>query len=207
MSQTAVKNVSNNPISLPTPFSGLLRPGELFVIAAAASDVVSWLGGADVVRGVLDVAAVSSIQAPGAQASLAAGIQKRTVTVAAADLQALAGGVQSKAFNMGAVLPSNAKIVGGTIEALTLFDDATHGTWQVKVGEAVGANSLCIDKNIAAGSGTTAPLPFQSGMFQNGCLPAMPISGQVAATIHASVDLNTATAGSITVSVYFYVMP
>jgi hypothetical protein len=132
------------------------------------------------------------------QAALASGlgaIQKSTATLAFAALAALGAGVKTKSVPLGAALPTGSRIVGYSIDAMTGFDDATHGNFGVEVGVA-GSNDVMATTSVKAGA-TAAPKTGTAASL--GYLGA-PAVGTPTMLLTGSVDLNTTTAGSVTVT-------
>lgn len=128
----------------------------------------------------------------------------RTVTIAYTDFAALAGGVKTKDYDVGAALPAAAILVGPPrLSGLTEFDDATHGTFAVTVGTSAGGTQIGTSESVAAG---VSGFPKLMTAGANGFATADAASAQLSARITSSVDLNTATAGAVTITVY-YVVP
>lgn len=137
-------------------------------------------------------------------ASGSTGVVKRTVTITQADdLAGLGAGVKTltKALGGGAV-PANAHFLGTVVSLGTLLDDATHGTYSVKVGSASDDDAIIGSVNVAAGQ-TGFPKAGTAGVrgFAMGPLYAETTN----AILTSSVDLNTATAGSITIDLFYLV--
>jgi hypothetical protein len=144
----------------------------------------------------------------GALQELAAGsisVQKRTVTIAFGDLSGLAGGVKTFTAAMGSALPANARFVGVTIGegTFTGFDDGGGGgTATLKVGSVSSDTNAVSTVNVATG---------QSGFPKAGTAGARgfdmaPLFAEVYNTILTSNhDLNTFTAGSVVVNLFFTV--
>ena len=129
---------------------------------------------------------------------------KRTVTIAqVADLAGLGAGVKTFDKNVGAVLPANARILGATLETVTDFDDATHGTYTTIVGTSAGGTQIGTSINVAAGQ-TGFPKAFTAGAGGFAYCPQG--AAQLTARITSSVDLNTATAGTMIVNVFYLVL-
>lgn len=131
------------------------------------------------------------------------GVQHQTVTITqAADLAGLAGGVTSFDKDLGAALPANAHILGFSTSLTTGFDDATHATYTAKAGGA-GSTDLFSALNVTTGQ---TGFPKQGTVGALGFPMAPQGSQQLVVNISSTVDLNTATAGSMTVDVFFVVI-
>lgn len=135
----------------------------------------------------------------------ATAVVKRTVTITLANLTALLAGNKDQKFNVGAALPTNARVVGVDVGegTFTGFDNGGGGgTCTVKVGQNANSDDVMGAVNIATG---------QTGFPKQGTLGALgyrmaPLSGaQVTARIESNVDLNTATAFNLVVNVFYVV--
>lgn len=132
-------------------------------------------------------------------------IQKRTVTIGFADFAALLAGVKTFDVNLGAALPANARLLAPpSLRTWTGFDDAAHGTYVAKVGTSVGGNEIATDQSVAAGQ---AGFPKIMSAGAAGFAGMVESAAQVHVRITSSVDLNTATAGAVTVDLLFTVLP
>jgi hypothetical protein len=135
-------------------------------------------------------------------AGAGAGIVKQSATITqAADLAGLGAGAKTFDKNIGAALPAGARYVIVTAENVTDFDDATHGTFALVVGTSAGGNQVGTSMNVAAGQ-SGFPKAFTAGASA-GFLLAPLASAQLSVRITSSVDLNTATAGAVTVKAFF----
>jgi hypothetical protein len=143
---------------------------------------------------------------PGATASLlAAGqVQKRSVTIGFANFAALAGGVKTFDVNVGLALPVGARVIGCSSEGFTGFDDALHGTYVAVLGVTTGGNEIATSLNIAAGQ---SGFPKVMGAGAAGFVGALNSAAQLKARVTSSSDLNTATAGAITLNALFTMLP
>lgn len=151
------------------------------------------------------------IMAGGIQAQLLAASQTGEVIhqsctiTQAADLAGLLAGVKTFDKNIGAILPANARLLALIAESVTDFDDATHGTFSLTVGSAAGGNQFGTALNVAAGQ---AGFPKTFAFGASALLLGNGIAGaQASARLTSSVDLNTATVGAATVSIFFTVLP
>lgn len=129
-------------------------------------------------------------------------IQKRTGTLAFAVMSGLGGGVTTYQLALtGGALPANARVAGFSISAMTGFDDATHANFSIEIGIA-GTNDVMASTSVKAGdaaapkAGTAASL----GYF------GAPAVGTPTIKLTGAVDLNTLTAGSVTVELFFFVL-
>ncbi len=152
-------------------------------------------------------AALAAAVAAQVTANAGVGVVKRTVTLnySADDFAALSAGVKTKTKAIGAALPANARYVGHVVGSgsFTGFDDATHGTFTAKVGSSSDDDAIVSTVNVAAG---------QSGFPKAGtagvrAFAQCPLYAEVHNLIlTSSVDLNTATAGAITVDLFYLVL-
>lgn len=129
----------------------------------------------------------------------------RTVTIGFAAFAALAAGVKTYDVNLGAVLPTGAVLLAPPqLSGFTGFDDAAHGTYAAIVGTTTGGNDIATTQSVAAGQ-TNFPKVMTAGTagFPMSALGA----AQAKVRITSSVDLNTATAGAVTVSFRYAVFP
>lgn len=137
--------------------------------------------------------------------SLLGGVQKKSVAFTLAELQALANGVKTLDKNLGAVLPSNARIVSATDEGVTTFDNGGGGgTYVATIGTSAGGNQIGASMNVALGQ-TGFPKQFAAGA--QGYPFALQSGAQLSARLTSNVDLNTTTAGGATVLVFYVLVP
>ncbi len=130
------------------------------------------------------------------------GVQKRTVTLTqAADLAALGAGVKTKTKSLGAVLPAGARFLGVSLESLTGFDDGAAATYALNVGYAGAGEIVAAESVAAAASG----FPKAGTAGAQGYAGAALTAGQATVKLTSNADLNTATAGAITVTIFFAV--
>jgi hypothetical protein len=136
-------------------------------------------------------------------------VVKRTCTInyapAGDNFAALAGGVKTFSKNIGAQLPANARLVGWSIgeSVMTLFDDATHGDFGLELGIGGDANSIMASESIKAG---TTGLPTKGTAGVDGFAMRSITAQQMIAKLTSSVDLNTVTAGEISVNLFYIVL-
>ncbi len=140
-----------------------------------------------------------------ANAAAGAIIVHRQVTISQAiDLAGLAGSVKTFDANVGAVLPTNARLMGPpTLTSWTAFDDATHGTFALTVGTSAGGNQIATTQSVASGQ-TGFPKIMTAGA--GGFPMALQSAAQATCRLTSSVDLNTATGGSVIVNLFFLVL-
>lgn len=167
----------------------------------AAAVMVSAAAVADAAIAAAATAAVSTTLTTGA-------LTKRTVTLdfTADDFAGLAGGVKTKSKALGAALPANARFAGLVVGSGTFvgFDDATHGTYVLKLGSTSDDDAVLATVNVAAGQ-TAFPKLGTVGVRG---VAGFPLYAEIQNLIlTSSVDLNTVTAGAITVDLLFYVLP
>ncbi len=139
-------------------------------------------------------------------ASGAIGVVKRTVTITQADdLAGLGAGVKTltKALGGGA-LPASAHFLGVVVGSgsPTMFDDATHGTYSIKVGSASDDDGIISAVNVAAGQ-TGFPKAGTAGVRAFAMAPLY--AETTNAILTSSVDLNTATQGTVTIDLFYLV--
>jgi len=146
----------------------------------------------------------TALSAVKATADAGLGVVKRTVTITqAADLAGLGAGVMTFDKNVGIALPANARVMEATAEGVTDFDDATHGTFALTVGTSACGTQIGTSLNVAAGQ-TGFPKPFANGAGGFQFCPQG--TAQLTVRLTSSVDLNTATAGAVTVNVFYIVL-
>lgn len=63
MSKFRVRNIRDQGISLPTPYSGIIPPGEAAILEGTEAEIVSNLGGEDSIAGVLRIEAAKDSEA------------------------------------------------------------------------------------------------------------------------------------------------
>lgn len=128
-------------------------------------------------------------------------IKKATVTITqAGDLSGIAATTFAK--NLSQVLPVNARFVGVELAGFTGFDDATHASYTVSVGTSGTPTAIVNAANVAAGQGGFP----KAGTAGANAFPGSSHSAEtLQALITGGVNLNTATAGAITVNVFYFV--
>lgn len=144
----------------------------------------------------------SALQALAAgTAGAGSGVLKATCTITqAADLAGLSAGVKTFDKNVGSALPSHARIVCVTAESVTDFDDGAAGTYTMTVGTSAGGNQIGTSLNVASGQ-TGFPKQFTAGA--GGFLLCPQNSAQLTTRLTSNHDLNTATAGAVTVNAFY----
>ena len=133
-------------------------------------------------------------------------VVKRTCTIAqAADLAGLGAGVKTFSKNVGVATPANARLVGWTIGegSFVAFDDATHGNFGLELGTAGSAASIMASLSVKAGA---TGIPGKGTAGADGFEFRSIASTQFVAKLTSSVDLNTATAGSVVVNLFYLVL-
>lgn len=129
-------------------------------------------------------------------------IQKRTGTLGFATMSGLAGGVTTYQLALtGGALPANARVAGFSIAAMTGFDDATHANFDAELGIA-GANDVMASTSVKAGAAAAPKAGTAASLGYFGA----PAVGTPTIKLTGAVDLNTLTAGSITVELFFFVL-
>lgn len=120
-------------------------------------------------------------------------IQTATLTIGHADLTT-AG--TSQAFAFADALPADAIIQGAAIDVTEAFVDGGSGVFTADVGTVVGSGDELIDgADIAAIAVVGLPEGSRPIGFYGAVTPEL--------VIRADVNVNTATAGELTVSVYY----
>lgn len=121
-------------------------------------------------------------------------VQKVSTTLNLAAIQALTSGT---AFNVGAVLPANARLVGAEIIVTTPVTGGTLSAVAATVqGGADAAGSILATQSVFAAAGTFAPAGSNPYLSRGG--------QQIKATLTATGDtLAHATAGALTVNVFY----
>lgn len=127
-------------------------------------------------------------------------LQKRTVTVGHADLT---DADTSEDENIGAALPANARILGTNIKLTTPFAGIT-GPVTVDIGSSGDIDALVDGANL-----TDAAVDGQASTMPSGIAPNKHFATStqlVARFLSASGNLADASAGSVTIEVYFAVL-
>lgn len=136
------------------------------------------------------------------QSSAGVVIAKKTVTVGHADLtDAVAG--EAQVINIGTALPANARILGVEMTAITVFSGGSVASLAVDIG-GTDPDALVDGADLFTGSGTT-PRHGTPGVNPNGNLGGQ----QLTATFIPDVGhaLDALTAGSVTITVTYMVLP
>jgi hypothetical protein len=143
--------------------------------------------------------AYDTVQAATEAADTASKLQKRSVTIAFGAFSGLSGGTKTLTVaDTAGALPTGARVMGVSIESFTGFDDATHGTYTVECGVAA-TNDAMAATSVAVGAGAAPKVGTIGAKGFIGC----PVSGTFQAKITGGPDLNTATAGTVTVALLF----
>jgi hypothetical protein len=122
------------------------------------------------------------------------GLYTRTLTLGIADLTAAA---LTQAFNLGVVTPpgANSIVVGVSNSGVAVdFTDGAAGTFAVEIGNFADPNSVgTLDVDGLVG----ANFPLALGIAPFAVFGA---GAQIQATMVGSVNVNTATAGNVTIT-------
>ena len=165
----------------------------------------------DGTTGAVTMAGVAVSSATSTAAAVAAngtGILKATVTMTKANFTSLGAGVKSGAVAI-ATLPANARLVGydlGEGAGFAAWDDSTHAAWRVSIGISTAATDTMAATSCKAGdsgfpkAGTAGVLGFSMAPQGGRALVA------TVDTAAAAVDINTLTAGNVTVNVFYTVL-
>lgn len=160
--------------------------------------------------GVADAAIAAAATAAASAAVAGAALTHYSVTLdfTTDAFSALSAGVKTKTKALGALglaLPANARFAGLVVGSGTFvgFDDATHGTYVVKVGSTTDDDAILATANVAAGQ---TGFPKLGTVGVRGLL-GFPLYAEVVNLIlTSSVDLNTVTAGTLTVDLLIQVL-
>ncbi len=192
---------------LETALAAVKAKADAAAVAATLASTSSGQGASlvGVHAGATNVEAALAAVKTTADAALPASsaIQKATVTISVAgdNFAALAMGVKTFDKNIGAALPANARVLAATAEAVTAFDDnGGGGTALATIGTTAGGTQVGNVLNVALGQ-TGFPKAFQAGA--QGYLFAPAAGAQLSARVTSNHDLNTFTAGAITISVFY----
>lgn len=131
-------------------------------------------------------------------------IKYRTVTIARTELTGLAGGVMTFSKNVGSgALPSGARLIGVSFgESFTGFTDGATATYTMKLGSTSDDDAITSTINVASGQ-TGFPKAGTAGV--RGYVGAPMYAEQPALILTSDADLNTASAGSVTCTLAFFV--
>lgn len=137
-------------------------------------------------------------------ASVAATIVKRTVTITqAADLAGVADTTVTK--NIGAALPANARIIGYEVDVTTLISGGTISAATVSIGVTGTAAAIAAATSVFTGATGFPKVPTVGA---KGYLMSNVGGSQLTATVVSTGgNLSVATAGSVTVNVFYIVLP
>ncbi len=175
----------------------LARSGSMEEMTAIMVSALAFSDASDA-EGLADTIVVADAAAA-AIAVLQAGIlQKRTATIGFATVAAK-GAVASGTFNVGAVLPANARIMGVELTG-TAFAGGSVSAMALDVG---GTDADALVAAADAFTGAVFPKHGTAGINPNGNLSAQ----QLVATLTATDGLlNAITSGSVVVTVTFMVL-
>lgn len=194
-----------------------MTPASVITALATAATAVAF--NSQKLSSVADGVAVTDAATKG-QLDLVSGavtaMVKRTVTLTHADFVGVLAN-DSAAMPIGAILPANARLFGIELILNAAFTDGAGCTATVDIGGS-DANSLVEVESMVAGVSGNYPLGLSplSGIAGAGrittpgvkCYPGAAYSGQqLTATFHSNVNLDLWTAGSITINVFYVVLP
>lgn len=143
--------------------------------------------------------AASAADAVSQQQLVAASISRQSVTLNLAALQA-AGAVLTNAFNVGAVLPANARVVGAEIVVGSALNGSIGFVSAVASVEGAGdaAGSLIAAASVAT-TGTKGGIGTNPYLSRGG--------QQITTTVTlVGINLSALTAGSLTVNIFYTVI-
>lgn len=141
-----------------------------------------------------------------ATANAGVGVVHRSATITqAADLAGLGAGVKTLTKALGAALPANARYVGHVVGSGTFtgFNDPGPGTYTIKLGSSSDDDAIVATANVANGQ-TGFPKTGTAGVRAFSQCPLYAEVHNVILT--SSVDLNTSTAGALTVDLFYLVL-
>lgn len=128
-------------------------------------------------------------------------ILTKTATVAKADVDGLGAGVKTYTANVGTALPAGAQVLGCNVLIGVDFTDGAAGTYTVEVGYAEDVDAIVYVANVASST------DGNPATFTLGAAPFRPFAAgkQITVKLTSSVDLNTTTAGTFTVTLLYFV--
>lgn len=135
-------------------------------------------------------------------ANAAIALDKRTVTITEATLTDAVNG-EAQAINIGAVLPANANVLAHEVNVATLFSGGGASAVKLDIG-GTSTTALVSQMDVFTGAATGALSP-RTGAHAQGKFSAQ----QLVATFTPDVGHTLAglTAGSLTITVWFSVLP
>ena len=185
--------------------------GAVTVAQPAAAGAVPYASGAGVYTN-LPIGAPGAIcrvnagaTAPEYAAIAAFNLVHETVTLTqAGDLAGLPALQKVFTKNLGAVTAANGKLVAVVVNATVLFTDGGVATYTLEMGEAAAdTNEIRTAFDVATASAVVFPGNVDAARGVLGFDMAPCAAKQESITIRSSADLNTATAGSVTVDLYY----
>lgn len=158
-----------------------------YEVLTLISDGTNWFSAEAILRATEDQSVLNE----------AAGIHVATRTVAFGDLTDAAG---HQSFDFAAALPADAFILGSYLNVTVGFTDGVAGVFTADLGESGGDTDALLDgADIASIAKVGTPL----GVLSTGFTYA---GATLALDILATVNVNTATAGSVTARVAYFSM-
>ena len=139
------------------------------------------------------IGVANALSAAGADAKA---LQTISLNITDADLTDEDG---SQSFDFGSALPANAVILGYDIRVAEAFTDGAAGTFTLDVGISGGDLDQLVD---GAALGTIANIANAPGVRPTGRYGNITL----AATVLGSVNVDTATAGDVTIEVVYAVL-
>ncbi len=131
-------------------------------------------------------------------------IKYRTVTIARSELTGLSAGVKTFSKNLGSgAMPSGARLIGVSYgESFTGLTDGATATYTLKLGSTSDDDAITSTVNVASGQ-TGFPKAGTAGV--RGYANAPMYAEQPALILTSDADLNTASAGSVTCTLAYFV--
>lgn len=146
--------------------------------------------------------ALDATQTSDAAPAIAAVLQSRTAQITYADLTSAVNG-EAQAINIGAALPANAVVVGHEVNVATLFSGGSATAVKLDVGGTT-ATHIVSQMDVFTGAATGALSP-RTGAHAQGKFSAQQLKANF--TPDAGHTLDGLTAGDLTVTVWFHVLP
>jgi hypothetical protein len=172
----------------------LVDPTANPAVAAAAALVAGFAATGRFTPEMWEAMMLAALSGPGGNASQTF---EYSATSKFGDFAGLAAGVKVLDYNIGPVLPYGARLMALPVaDGWTGFDDPTHAVVTAKVGITAGGVELGASTAVDVTTGSGFPKAFGAGAFDGYGLAA---AAQMRVRIGSTVDLNTLTAGAVTV--------
>ena len=194
-----------DPVNDAKRYGEIVAAGGVFLPATNPTVAAAALLAAKVRERAGDPEEAQSIMVGASIASAAAGLPVALVlAISFADYAALATGVKSFDYNLGAALPAGALLASPPILSPWVgFDDATHAAVTAAIGTTVGGHDVggtALDVDVTNATGFPGVYAGSGAAYVG-----FPLSTQLHLRVASTVDLKTLTAGSMTFTVTYYV--